>query len=139
MESGAAPAQRFDADAERGASADFGRCGRTTPLCLPSTLVDGLAAQVVISNFELGDTIRILGLGGDDTIDASALPVGASIVLDGGDGDDVLIGGAGNDVLVGGPGVDVLDGGLGDNVLIPDALFALEPVAVDTVDPLAQA
>jgi Ca2+-binding RTX toxin-like protein len=101
-------------------------------------VVDGLAAQVVISNFEIGDTIRILGLGGDDTIDASALPVGASIVLDGGDGDDVLIG-AGNDVLVGGPGVDVLDGGLGDNVLIPDALFALEPVAVDTVDPLAQA
>jgi Ca2+-binding RTX toxin-like protein len=103
-------------------------------------VVDGLAAQVVISNFELGDTIRILGLGGDDTIDASALPVGASIVLDGGDGDDVLLGGAGNDVLVGGAGVDVLDGGLGDNVLIPDAalLFALEPVTVDAVDPLAQ-
>ena len=61
-------------------------------------------------------------------------------MLDGGEGDDVLLSGAGNDVLIGGPGVDVLDGGLGDNVLIPDAalLFALEPVAADTVDPLVQ-
>ncbi len=92
-------------------------------------VVDGLAAQVVVSNFEIGDTIRILGLGGDDTIDASTLPVGASIVLDGGDGDDVLLGGAGDDVLIGGPGTDLLDGGLGDNVLIPDSamLVALEP------------
>src|SRR6185436_16136505 len=42
-------------------------------------VVDGLAAQVVIQNFETGDLIRILGLGGDDVIDASALPAGASI------------------------------------------------------------
>ena len=102
-------------------------------------VVDGLAAQVVVSNFEIGDTIRILGLGGNDTIDASTLPVGASVVLDGGDGDDLLIGGAGNDVLIGGAGVDVLDGGLGDNVLIPDSamLLALDPVSGVAADSAA--
>ncbi|HEX8405667.1 MAG TPA: phosphoribosyltransferase domain-containing protein [Duganella sp.] len=58
MESGAAPAQRFDADAERGASAEFGRCGRTAPLRLPAALVDGLAAQVAD-----GDKVLVLGTG----------------------------------------------------------------------------
>jgi len=52
---------------------------------------------------------------------------GPQLVLDGGDGADVLIGGAGNDtllggagddVLIGGPGQDVLDGGTGNNVVI---------------------
>jgi Ca2+-binding RTX toxin-like protein len=91
-------------------------------------VVDGLAEQVVIKNFDLTDAIHIAGLGGDDVLDASALGVAApQITLDGGEGDDVLIGGAGNDtllgaagddVLEGGPGLDVLDGGPGNNVLI---------------------
>src|SRR4249919_207590 len=51
-------------------------------------VVDGLAAQIVVQNFEIGDRIQVLGLGGDDIIDASALAVNASIVLDGGEGDD---------------------------------------------------
>ena len=109
-------------------------------------VVDGLAAQIVVQNFEVGDQIQVLGLGGDDIIDASALPAGASIVLDGGDGDDVvlggdgndmLLGGAGDDVLIGGPGQDVLDGGTGDNVLIQDggnALFNADVHATDVVD-----
>jgi Ca2+-binding RTX toxin-like protein len=106
-------------------------------------VVDGLAAQVVIQNFETGDLIRILGLGGDDVIDASALPAGASIALDGGDGDDVVLGGAGNDlllggagddVLIGGPGQDVLDGGPGDNLLIQDGGDALATTDLHSAD-----
>jgi Ca2+-binding RTX toxin-like protein len=91
-------------------------------------VVDGLATQIVIQNFEAGDQIHVLGLGGDDVIEASfVLAGGPSLSLDGGDGDDVLIGGdgndlmqggAGDDVLIGGPGQDVLDGGTGDNILI---------------------
>jgi Ca2+-binding RTX toxin-like protein len=99
-------------------------------------VVDGLSAQVAIQNFEAGDQIRILGLGGDDIIDASALPAGVSIVLDGGDGADVLLGGAGDDVLIGGPGLDALDGGSGDNVLIPDggALLGADLHTADFVE-----
>jgi Ca2+-binding RTX toxin-like protein len=91
-------------------------------------VISGLAAEVVIDHFDLTDTIRILGLGGDDVIQASAVgPGGPKLVLEGGDGDDVLIGSsgddtilgnAGDDVLRGGPGNDALDGGPGDNVVI---------------------
>ena len=93
-----------------------------------SLVVDGLAAQIVISNFGVGDQLHISGLGGDDVIDASrVLFSAAQLVLDGGDGADLLIGGdgadlmfggPGDDVLIGGPGFDTLDGGPGDNVLI---------------------
>jgi len=91
-------------------------------------VVDGLAAQIVIHNFESLDQIHIEGLGGDDAIEASGMPAnGPALFLDGGEGDDVLIGGdgddhltggVGDDVLIGGPGQDVLDGGPGSNVLI---------------------
>lgn len=56
--SSAAPAQRFDADAERGASAHFGRRGRTTALRLPPAFVDGVAADV-----KAGQTALVLGTG----------------------------------------------------------------------------
>ena len=105
----------------------------TISLSLDATgrlVVDGLAAQIVIANFDAGDTIRIIGLGGDDAIDASALgAIAATLNLDGGDGNDVLLGGAGADVLAGGAGddvlignagVDVLDGGTGNNILLQD-------------------
>src|SRR5262249_5846592 len=98
-------------------------------------VVNGLGTKIVIENFEaLNDTIKILGLGGDDVIDASALGANApKLILDGGDGNDVIIGSAGNDtllgrdgddVLIGGPGLDVLDGGLGDNILLDGIPFA---------------
>ncbi|MBR0666616.1 calcium-binding protein [Roseomonas hellenica] len=99
-------------------------------------VVDGLATQVVIAHFDLNDTIQILGLGGEDVIDASGLGAnGPSLVIDGGagndlmfggggadvvlggDGDDVVLGGGGADVLLGGIGADVLDGQAGDDVL----------------------
>ncbi len=90
----------------------------------------GLSAQVNIFGSELADKLTVQALAGDDVIDAGDMEAGLiSLLLDGGDDDDVLIGsdgndtlqgGAGDDVLSGGPGQDVLDGGPGDNILIQD-------------------
>ncbi|CDG84483.1 phosphoribosyltransferase domain-containing protein [Janthinobacterium agaricidamnosum] len=52
----AAPAQRFEADAERGASASFGRIGIERPLAAPAALAEKLAAQI-------GDDESVLVLG----------------------------------------------------------------------------
>jgi Ca2+-binding RTX toxin-like protein len=94
-------------------------------------LVSGLAASVLVKNFETNmDSVVIQGQDGHDVIDASAVGVGGPLLtLDGGVGDDILLGGAGNDtllggdnddVLIGGPGNDALDGGLGENILLQD-------------------
>jgi Ca2+-binding RTX toxin-like protein len=95
-------------------------------------LINGLSSEIVVENFDFNDTIVIAGLGGDDVIDASGIGAnGFNLVLEGGDGSDILIGGSGNDtirggagddVLIGGPGVDNLDAGPGDNVLIQSAV-----------------
>ena len=79
--------------------------------------VTGLSAVVTISGGESGlDKLIINGLGGEDTIDASAVPAGAiDLVLNGGQGNDILIGGAGNDVLNGQQGADSMFGGPGDD------------------------
>jgi Ca2+-binding RTX toxin-like protein len=94
-------------------------------------VVTGLAATVVVEHFDLDDTIHIAGLGGDDVITAFGVGInGPHLILDGGDGADVLLGSAGNDTLLGGPGddiliggggLDILDGGPGDNILIQSA------------------
>ena len=91
--------------------------------------IAGLAAQISIVGAEpSNDKLTVKLLGGDDVAEASGLAAGAiKLILDGGDGDDVLIGSAGDDtllggngddVLIGGPGQDVLDGGPGDNIVI---------------------
>jgi Ca2+-binding RTX toxin-like protein len=99
-------------------------------------VINGLASKITIEHFDLNDTIRIAGLGGDDAIDASGIGAnGPKLIIDGGDGDDVLIGGDGNDtilgglgddVLLGGPGQDVLDGGPGNNVVFQDLVSSLD-------------
>ena len=91
--------------------------------------VFGFFAQVTVTGAEAAnDTLQVSAGAGDDVVEAGGLAADAiKLILDGGDGEDVLTGGAGNDtldggagddVLTGGPGVDVLDGGPGDNVLI---------------------
>lgn len=80
----------------------------------------GLAAEVVIRNFEPGlGRLQFNGLAGNDVVIANGTPaVALPLTLNGGDGNDVLIGGAGNDMLDGGAGFDVLIGGPGTEVLI---------------------
>jgi Ca2+-binding RTX toxin-like protein len=90
--------------------------------------VAGLAADILIFNFDATDRLVINGLGGDDVVEASGLSAGGVLLqADGGEGDDILIGGdgadvlngdAGDDVLLGGPGLDGLNGGAGDNIVI---------------------
>jgi len=98
----------------------------------------------VVDHFDANDTIQINGLGGDDVIDASAVTTSAlKLVLDGGDGADVLIGGVGNDtihggagddVLIGGPGIDVLDPGSGNNISIQSVVANPLASSVDQVN-----
>ena len=61
----------------------------------------GLPAQVTIAHAEAAnDTLTVNGLGGNDTIDASSLPANAiNLVLNGGDGNDMITGSAGNDTV----------------------------------------
>jgi Ca2+-binding RTX toxin-like protein len=82
--------------------------------------VTGLSAAVTIVGAESGlDELVINGLGGDDTIDASAVLAGAiDLTLNGGAGNDILIGGQGNDILNGQQGADTMLGGPGDDTFV---------------------
>ena len=63
------------------------------------------------------DSLVINALGGNDTIDASALAAGViKLTIDGGDGNDTIIGSDGADTLIGGAGNDVVTGGRGNDV-----------------------
>ncbi|HJY78143.1 MAG TPA: hypothetical protein VKE95_16010, partial [Burkholderiales bacterium] len=79
--------------------------------------VQGLAARVNVTGADgTGDTLHIVGGAGNDVIEASGVAPGSiGLVLDGGEGDDVIIGSAGDDVLIGGPGDDVLIGNGGND------------------------
>jgi Ca2+-binding RTX toxin-like protein len=80
-----------------------------------AVVVRGLAAEVVIRNFEPTlDRLEFNGLGGNDVVFAGGSPaVLLPLTLRGGEGNDVLYGGAGADLLDGGAGFDVLVGGPG--------------------------
>ena len=82
--------------------------------------VDGLAAQVRIANAEGAlDSLTVNGLGGADSIDASALGAGhINLTINGGDGDDLIVGSAGNDTILGGRGSDAALLGLGDDTFV---------------------
>jgi Ca2+-binding RTX toxin-like protein len=81
--------------------------------------VNGLAAQLSIDHADANQNSLEIDTGaGNDVVDASAMPASSiGLVVNGGDGHDVLQGGAGNDVLRGGAGDDVLIGGAGNDVL----------------------
>jgi Ca2+-binding RTX toxin-like protein len=84
-----------------------------------SAAVLGLSAQVSITGTETGDVLTVRGLGGDDVINAAALPeAGMNLVLDGGTGNDTIVGGQGADLLIGGDGNDVVTGGRGDDTAL---------------------
>ncbi|MEL6107445.1 MAG: dockerin type I domain-containing protein [Planctomycetota bacterium] len=72
------------------------------------------AFTIELSGVEVSD---ISGLGGNDQIDASAIPDGllTALSLSGNNGDDVLQGSQGADFLVGGAGSDVLIGNQGND------------------------
>jgi hypothetical protein len=58
--------------------------------------VSGLSATVTVAGIDPTDTQTVNGLGGDDALDASAVPAGVlTIALDGGANNDILIGSAG--------------------------------------------
>ncbi|HXF36793.1 MAG TPA: calcium-binding protein [Actinomycetota bacterium] len=61
----------------------------------------------------------LIGDVGNDTLDASGLPVSMRAVLEGGAGADTLKGGARRDKLDGGDGSDTLEGGKGKDQLAP--------------------
>ncbi|HEV8604635.1 MAG TPA: hypothetical protein VGQ99_04675 [Tepidisphaeraceae bacterium] len=86
--------------------------------------ITGLSYQLGISSATTADTLTIKGNDGNDVLKAVAgTEGGISIVLDGGNGADLLsadatlLGGAGNDTLIGGAGNDSLDGGANDDWL----------------------
>jgi hypothetical protein len=78
--------------------------------------VTGLQAQVAIQHQEATDFLFVEGLGGADSISATALAAGAmSDFLDGGDGNDTIAGGPGAETLLGGNGNDTIDGNGGND------------------------
>ena len=85
-----------------------------------SVVVNGLPAQVTIDDAEGGnDSLVINGLGGNDTIDASALNAGqVKLTINGGAGNDTITGSHGNDLVIGGRGNDMASLGAGDDVFV---------------------
>jgi Ca2+-binding RTX toxin-like protein len=82
--------------------------------------VVGLAARLSITGAEGAlDQLHVIAGTGDDVIDASGVAAGSiKLVLDGGEGNDVILGSAGDDVLIGGPGDDILIGNGGNDTFI---------------------
>jgi parallel beta-helix repeat protein len=59
------------------------------------------AFRVTIDDFVEGiGNLTVITFGGSDVVDATGLPAGFNVVLDGGEGQDFLFGGAGNDTFI---------------------------------------
>src|SRR4029079_16581004 len=82
-----------------------------------SVSVTGLPEQVTLTGTEgTNDSLRVNGLAGNDTINATGLAAGQlALVIDGGAGNDTILGSAGNDTLLGGDGNDFVDGNQGSD------------------------
>src|SRR5215204_4348036 len=80
--------------------------------------VTGLQEVVTINNAEAtDDRLTIMGLGGNDTINASTLAADViSLTIDGGTGNDTITGSQGDDMLLGGDGNDMIIGGRGNDL-----------------------
>lgn len=77
--------------------------------------VTGLPSVVNISGAESTDQLTVDALGGNDTLNASALQTPIQLTLDGGAGNDQITGSSGADMLIGGDGNDVVNGGRGND------------------------
>ena len=83
--------------------------------------VTGLPETVNVANPEpANDTLAVNALGGNDTVNASALAstVFKQLTVDGGDGNDTIAGSQGADALLGGAGNDSVDGSQGSDVAL---------------------
>jgi Ca2+-binding RTX toxin-like protein len=80
--------------------------------------ITGLSAQVTVVHGN-SDRFEVNALGGNDSINGSALKLNSVLVLsvDGGAGNDTITGGLGNDFLSGGDDNDKILGGGGDDQL----------------------
>jgi Ca2+-binding RTX toxin-like protein len=77
--------------------------------------VTGLPVAFTVTDAEASDLLQVFGQGGNDKINAAALPATLLLKLDGGAGNDSVVGGAGNDTLAGGDGNDTVIGGGGND------------------------
>jgi Ca2+-binding RTX toxin-like protein len=81
--------------------------------------ITGASAPVAIVHAEATDQLTVNGGGGDDVINASALPaVQIGLTLNGGLGADVFFGSQGDDLVVGGDGGDIAFMGAGNDVFV---------------------
>lgn len=89
------------------------------------------ASSSVPGSLLWADRILVLGFGGQDVLDASALPSTDVAILDGGAEQDRLIGGAGEDIFYPNQGNDIVDGGAGNDnfFLTPNSTLTV----IDTV------
>ena len=82
--------------------------------------------------------LTVITFGGSDVVDATSLPAGFNVVLDGGEGQDFLFGGGGNDTYVlrsgndvandassAPPGVTVVDEGDDQYILSPNSVLTI--------------
>lgn len=94
--------------------------------------VIGLPVRVNITGSEgANDSVSVNSLGGNDSTVAVTLPAGViKLVVDGGDGADVILGSAGGDTINGGSGNDYIDGQQGTDLLLMgagDDVFQWDP------------
>jgi len=69
---------------------------------------------VQIDSLAAGTTLQVFGQNGNDALRVHS-SVTRAVLLNGGEGNDLLLGGAGNDQLIGGGGNDWLNGGEGSD------------------------
>jgi Ca2+-binding RTX toxin-like protein len=118
-----------------------GGLGADTVVARGTSGVDVLAANAVTPFVTAGgvalidalasESVRLEGLGSDDTLGASGNVAALfALIFDGADGSDTLSGGNGADVLIGGAGVDLIDGNQGADTALGgdgDDVFQWDP------------
>jgi hypothetical protein len=116
---------------------DLGTDSYVSTLLIGSEVDD--AFSITVDSFvEDVSNLTVITLGGSDTVNATTLPVGFNVVLDGGEGQDYLFGGAGNDTYIlrsgndmandasnAPAGVAVVDDGNDQYILSPNSVLTI--------------